>query len=195
MPTTSILTLCVTLNGTRPEVWRTIIIREDLPLTQLHDRIQGAMGWEDSHLHSFKIRETEYLDHKLWDDHMGASDENRMTLKKAKLEVGDTFQYVYDMGDNWTHTIKVMERRMIARERARSWVEDGANACPPEDCGGVGGYLNFLVALANPNDEEHEEYMEWRGEDFDPTLFDVRAARRILWMLDYYGKGYPWEDQ
>ena len=65
------LTLKISLDGTKPAVWRTIHVREDLPLTQLHDRIQGAMGWNDSHLHLFKFGGTAYVDHRIWDDHGG----------------------------------------------------------------------------------------------------------------------------
>ena len=82
-------------------MWRTIRIREDLPLTQVHDRIQGAMGWNDSHLHLFKIGGIEYADHELWEDPVDMADERIMTLKNAKLKVGDSFSYLYDMGDDW----------------------------------------------------------------------------------------------
>ena len=27
----------------------------------------------------------------------------------------------------------------------------GARACPPEDCGGVGGYAAFLTPIRDPN--------------------------------------------
>ena len=37
---------------------------------------------------------------------------------------------------------------------------DGANACPPEDCGGTSGYADLLEALANPAHEEHEQYRQ-----------------------------------
>jgi hypothetical protein len=48
----------------------------------------------------------------------------------------------------------------------------GKRACPPEDCGGAWGYARFLEAIRNPEDEEHEEMLEWIGGDFDPEYFD-----------------------
>jgi hypothetical protein len=195
MPKINMVTLKITLDHTKPAVWRTIDVREDLPLTQLHDRIQGAMGWYDSHLHLFKIKGTEYADLEIWEDEDRMADENRMTLKKAKLAVGDTFRYVYDMGDNWSHTVEVLQRTPVPPKQAVSWVVDGANACPPEDVGGAYGYELFLIAMANPKDEKHQHYRTWFGRDFDPTSFDIRPARRILMMLDYFGPGYPWTDR
>jgi hypothetical protein len=60
---------------------------------------------------------------------------------------------------------------------------DGARACPPEDCGGTGGYENFLQAIFDPDHEEHDEYIEWIGGEFNPEAFDLKefdsALRRI----------------
>jgi len=44
--------------------------------------------------------------------------------------------------------------------------------CPPEDCGGPGGYGLFLDAIRNPDHEEHEMYLTWIGGSFDPEDFD-----------------------
>ncbi|MBU3679624.1 MAG: plasmid pRiA4b ORF-3 family protein [Candidatus Kapabacteria bacterium] len=58
---------------------------------------------------------------------------------------------------------------------------------------GVHGYEEFMIAMANPNDANHQQFKTWYGIDFDPTLFDIRSARRIFMMLDHFGRGYPWE--
>jgi hypothetical protein len=60
---------------------------------------------------------------------------------------------------------------------------EGANACPPEDCGGTGGYSDLLEALANPAHEGHEQYRRWAGEDFNPDAFDLAAANAALQRL------------
>jgi hypothetical protein len=49
----------------------------------------------------------------------------------------------------------------------------GARACPPEDCGGTGGYANFLAAIRDPNHDEHDEYLDWIGGEFDPEEFEL----------------------
>jgi hypothetical protein len=53
---------------------------------------------------------------------------------------------------------------------------DGKRACPPEDCGGPWGYEEFLAAIANPDHEEHEEWLEWAGGEFNPEYFDPKEV-------------------
>jgi len=56
---------------------------------------------------------------------------------------------------------------------------EGERACPPEDVGGTYGYQEYLGAMADPEHEEHESFMEWRGP-FDPEAFDAQAATKIM---------------
>ena len=57
---------------------------------------------------------------------------------------------------------------------------DGARACPPEDCGGIWGYEEFLKAIRNPRHREHDEMLEWVGGEFDPEEFDVKAVNKAI---------------
>jgi pRiA4b ORF-3-like protein len=56
----------------------------------------------------------------------------------------------------------------------------GAGACPPEDCGGIGGFCSLLEALQNPRHPQHRELLKWVGEDYDPEKFSIGAINRIL---------------
>jgi hypothetical protein len=56
----------------------------------------------------------------------------------------------------------------------------GANACPPEDCGGIPGYYDLLAALADPKHEQHEEMKEWVGGAWDSTRFSLEDANAGL---------------
>ncbi len=56
----------------------------------------------------------------------------------------------------------------------------GSRACPPEDCGGVSGYLDFLEAIQNKDHEQHEELLEWVGGRFDPEAFDPVKASKAM---------------
>jgi hypothetical protein len=56
---------------------------------------------------------------------------------------------------------------------------EGERACPPEDCGGPPGYGNYLDAIADPQHEQHEEMLEWRGP-FDPSTFDAKKATKEM---------------
>ena len=60
---------------------------------------------------------------------------------------------------------------------------DGKRACPPEDVGGVWGYEEFLEAIADPDHEEHDSYLEWIGEDFDPEAVELDKINRALRLV------------
>jgi len=46
-----------------PPVWRQVLIPAAYPLSRVHQVIQGAMGWEDCHLHAFQIGKTRRSPH------------------------------------------------------------------------------------------------------------------------------------
>ena len=56
----------------------------------------------------------------------------------------------------------------------------GALNCPPEDCGGIWGYYRMFQILGNPAHEEHEDMLEWVGEDFNSEMFDLEDINRKL---------------
>ena len=56
-------------------------------------------------------------------------------------------------------------------------------ACPPEDCGGVCGYEDFLRATHDPKHACPEEMLEWVGGEFDPETFDLAATNKALRKL------------
>jgi hypothetical protein len=81
--------------------------------------------------------------------------------------------YEYDFGDGWEHEI-LLEKVFQPDPGVRyPRLIGGARACPPEDCGGTGGYANFLEAISDPEHEEHDEYLDWIGGEFDPEKFDA----------------------
>jgi hypothetical protein len=108
-------------------------------------------------------------------------DERRVALNKALDYRTRTFDYIYDFGDNWHHAV-VVESDYADTPPGQPGLRviDGANACPPEDVGGVRGYAIFLEALADPHHEEHENYLRWVGGSFDPALFDLSAVNLRL---------------
>jgi hypothetical protein len=52
--------------------------------------------------------------------------------------------------------------------------------CPPEDCGGVSGFYNLLEIIGNKKHPEHEEMLEWLGDDYDPEYFDKDEINELL---------------
>ena len=94
---------------------------------------------------------------------------------------GSKLLYLYDFGDDWEHDIVV--ERVGSGDDEAILCTGGERACPPEDCGGAGGYAHLLEVLANPDHEEHLEMKEWGPRRFDPEKFDLAAVNRKLATL------------
>jgi hypothetical protein len=171
----------VSLQDIEPTIWRRLEVPAEIKLSRLHVALQAAMGWQDYHLHAFRIGDIEYGVPDPDYEPMGVplKDDRRATLRSL-VGVGESFVYEYDFGDGWEHEILV-EAVLAPRPRTRyPRVIDGARACPPEDVGGTPGYEGFLEAVADPRHEEHDSMLEWAGGSFDAEAFDMDAANREL---------------
>jgi len=159
------------LGMTKPPVWRRVQLRADTRLDQLHEILQAALGWENYHLHAFSFGEEEFgpRDPEL---NLDFSDERQVTLGKL-TDIGARFRYTYDFGDNWEHEILVEDLLDPDPDTHYPILVAAKGACPPEDCGGTWGYADLKEILADPNDERHQEMLEWLGlenaSEFDPA--------------------------
>ena len=178
--------LKITLRGVRPPVWRRLVVPSSVTLAELHSVFQTAMGWTDSHLHSFAIGGVLYGDVEDFDGRVG--NENRTRLSSVARSVSK-FRYEYDFGDGWEHDVLVEQAQSDASVLAPFCLA-GRRACPPEDCGGPGGYEHLLEVLADPAHEDHAEMAEWAGL-FDPARFDLDETNDVLRMLDHSAAGRP----
>lgn len=173
----NIVTLKVTLRGTRPPVWRRLVMPGTMTLGDLHTAIQAAMGWHDSHLHAFDIGGEPFGDRDFVDD---VADEHRVTLNGLLRSPVVRFTYTYDFGDNWQHTVAFEKSEPVVEGVSCPVCIAGKRNCPPEDCGGVWGYEALLAILADPAHPEHAEQIDWIGEEFDPDDFDLELATTVL---------------
>ena len=167
--------LKITLQDIRPPIWRRIEVRSDISLAGLHLAIQGAMGWENDHLHAFECGGRRFGPR---DPDFDAFEGDLVNEKTAQLnelltERGSSLLYHYDFGDGWVHDVVLKEiKPMLPGGRApKPRCLGGERACPPEDCGGPFGYAEMLKALKHPRHPEHAHYREWIGGDFDPEAF------------------------
>jgi len=166
----------IQLNDVNPVIWRRLLVPGSVRLAKLADMLIAAMGWQNSHLHAFRIGDARYGMHTDdWPE--GEIDEKTVTVLQA---LGDEQRFVldYDFGDSWEHDVVIEDLGRSHLNLAYAVCLDGANACPPEDVGGSGGYESFLTAITDPDHEEHESFLEWVGGSFDPTNFclaDVNA--------------------
>jgi hypothetical protein len=174
--------LKVTLFGVEPPVWRRVQVNAGTTLDLLHAVVQAAMGWTNSHLHQFEANGVRYSSRR--SDLEGTKDESKVTLEQVAGDEGSRFSYEYDFGDGWLHEIRVEKISSAGGLYLTHPVcLAGARACPPEDCGGVGGYEGFLEAIRDPEHPEHRDMLDWIGGDFDPEEFDIAAVNRELKRL------------
>lgn len=169
--------LKITLKGIKPPIWRRVLVPETATLNDLHEIVQVAMGWDDSHLHQFEIGKQRYSEPSR-DEFDDCIDETRTRLDDVILPKMK-FLYEYDFGDDWIHEITV-EKKLEDDERVGAFCTGGERACPPEDCGGIWGYEEKLETLADPTCADYEELVEWIGPEFDPEAFDLEAVNKQL---------------
>jgi pRiA4b ORF-3-like protein len=171
------LSLKVTLYGTKPPVWRRLLIPGEMTLGDLHEAIQAAMGWDGGHLHAFDIAGRQYGAPDSLDE---VANEERLTLNKVRNTGVSRFTYTYDFGDNWEHTVLIERPRRPPEAGRYPACIAGKRNCPPEDCGGPWGYEDLLAVLADPAHREYLERVEWVGEGFDPEAFAIEEANARL---------------
>lgn len=170
-----VLQMKITLKGSKPAIWRRIVVPAETTLEELHVAIQRAMGWDDQHLYGFCVGDRQFGD--------GESDEEYaadVTLDDLDLKAKAKMSYNYDFGDDWLHDIvveKVLPREAKAKYPACT---GGEGACPPEDCGGIYQYYQKLDILA---DRKHEDYPDVKHDfprGFASDKFDAAAADRRM---------------
>ncbi len=176
----------VTLLGTKPPIWRQLLVPADVTLEQLHDVLQVAMGWEDCHMHEFRIGQKRFGKPDPNERLMGLpaiGNERTVRLFSVLGKAGAKAVYTYDFGDGWEHGIAV--EKVLTPEPGLAYpvCTDGKRHGPPEDCGGIPGYYNLLEAIGDPDNDEHEEMRDWLGDDFDPEAFSVDEVNRRLTPL------------
>ena len=168
----TIYRLKVTLRGSRPPIWRRIEVPANVTLLQLHEILQFAMGWTDSHLHLFRRGSTQYgrPDPEF---EMQCEDERQVRVNDVLKKPKDRMVYEYDFGDGWEHDVVLESPKSSVSVGPKVRVVAGKGACPPEDVGGIGGYYAFVKAVKDPKHSEHQDMIEWCGEAFDPDAFDL----------------------
>jgi hypothetical protein len=173
----------ITLKGSKPPIWRRIQVPETYTFWDLHVAIQNAMGWGGGHLHAFEMR------HPLWrkDDHNKRY--TRSICFSGKRLSRSTYRRS-PIGFLWKTEWRIISttwRRLGTQDRIGKDTPSrrkhripiciaGKRACPPEDCGGIWGYKEFLEAIRDPEHENHEELLEWVGGEFDRKRLTLRKS-------------------
>ena len=178
-----ILEFTITLRDVEPKVWRRIQVPSQYSFWDFHVAIQDSMGWTDSHLHMFRVKnpETGKIDEigipndDAWGEPCLAGWD--VPIAKHFIKKGAKAKYEYDFGDDWQHVIVLdaIKDRPVGMKLPACLA--GEQACPPEDCGGAHGYHEMLRTVSDPSDEQYEETLEWLGPNYNPDWFDPREVR------------------
>ncbi len=177
--------LKITISGSNPTIWRRFLVDSEINLYKLHNIIQIVMGWTDSHLHHYRENNVFYGTPQPdpgWDfnSKFKTVDERKYKINQILTRPKMKILYEYDFGDSWWHEL-VLEKILENDNKVKTPIcLDGAMACPPEDCGGIGGYYNMLEIIKNPDDSEYKDMIDWLDDEFDPEKFDLEAINKKL---------------
>jgi hypothetical protein len=181
------LQFLVVLGGTDPLVWRRVLVPANYSFWGLHVAIQDAMGWEDCHLHLFRVTdpasgvsmEVGIPDPDVAEDRSCAAGWSEYPIDY--LAGGPTtWHYLYDFGDSWEHAVLFEGYEPGGSKSPRPECVAGAGACPPEDSGGAHHYSMTVEALRDRSHPDHDQFMQWAGRVIDPADFSLED----IWFDD-----------
>jgi hypothetical protein len=196
----SVLEVRVELVDSEPEIWRRFELRGSLALSQVHQVLKAAFGWEEAHLHRFVTIDPfaplrpvdgefplvpQWLPGQECEEPGDRPEEDCSLDQLLALGSGGAF-YKYDFGDSWLHRLVLVSRRTAGEDSPPARLIDGARRGPLEDSGGFPGYEEITDALADPSHADHAEHAAWvagiTGSDapFDPAFLDIPAVNRAL---------------
>jgi len=186
----------ITIADIDPPIWRRLLLPKDLNFAQLHEIIQAAFGWTDSHLHQFivgglvvgapEFDEDGFLERQVFEaTEVFLHDLDLYHMPDLKI------LYEYDFGDSWRHWIQFENEIPRVEGEIYPLLVDGARHRPPEDVGSTMGYESFLEAWRDPEHEEYQATRRWAGRAFEPEKFDRdKTQTAINSALRKCRKGY-----
>lgn len=206
----------VTIKNSKPPIWRKIIIPADINFMQLHNIIQTAFEWLNYHLYEFTFKD---FPERITNDTEACEEYKYYSSKEGKRKMKDfwgymptpqkslyakdipikeyfnkskKFNYIYDFGDWWEHSVEIL-----------NYYEDYTESCPavikfkqvspPDDCGGIDGYYEFLEQYNDESNANHESIVEWAEQQGYSDNYDLEYINSEMEdVLDFDPD--DWED-
>ena len=163
---------------------RRLIVPASFGLKNLHKVLQRVFGWQNYHLYDFTI-----LDHRgklvsrmvPFEDDLAYDTDATLIREHTLAEFFPEHKhmiYTYDMGDNWEHDIHLI-RVIEEHDEESPYLLEATGQAPPEDVGGVGGFVNFREIILNPSHPQYGEVKEW-AKYWTIELSDWQRRPRVI---------------
>lgn len=161
--------LLVTLDLEIYKATRRLIVPADIEFAKLHKVLQSVFSWKNYHLYDFAVydnKSSEPCAHLVPDEESLDFDDLAVLMTEHTLsEYLPKYNYIvytYDMGDNWEHKIELI--RVIDEHHEESpYMLEALGQAPPEDVGGVGGFIDFREIILNPYHPDYAKRKNGRG--------------------------------
>lgn len=155
------------------DVIRIVQVPMNVSFDDLHTIIQTVFMWQNAHLHQFVLEDGYTLvgaeGYREMHKFQGEADEhtdsgNHYLLSDIiSYDENRAFNYIYDFGDFWEHTIqvrKIWTEHTQVSPKLKMMMGDPV----PEDIGGAGGYAYYLEVMKDSNHPEFQDLSIWAKE-------------------------------
>ncbi len=132
----------------------------------LHKAFQGVMRWDNCHPYKFVVADKHICGSN--DERNGEHDvPAKDTLLSDCLKEGDEFTYLYDFENGWKVSIKVTNT-FDGYDLPRPRCVEAERAAPPENVGGISGFVKFWEAYNNPDYPNRDALVKGFTVGWDP---------------------------
>ncbi len=176
----------IVLDQTNPKIWRKVVVSTDTSFHKLHHIIQLTMGWKNAHLYEFTVENYNIGEIYPVLPNNPAINSREITLNDIHLQVGEQIHYLYDMGDHWKHTLTILDIDYLKPVKQIPYCITGKLNCPPEDCGGIKGFYEFVSIITNYSHKDFRDNFEWYGGFYNPEKYSTKAINKKLLEIDSY---------
>jgi hypothetical protein len=158
--------LLVTLDLEVYKATRRLIVPADIGFSQLHKVLQSVFDWENRHLYDFRLYDNSEQLITMFVPFEETLELHPEAVLQEKYTLSDVFPehksmlYTYDMGDNWVHEIELLQV-LENYDQESPYLLEASGQAPPEDVGGVPGFLLFREIMLDPKHPQHDELKAW----------------------------------
>ena len=167
---------------------RRLLVPADIDFGYLHKILQQIFNWRDYHLYDFAVydksmqkiimRLVPFFEDLEYDQNAKFMGEH--TLSEVFPE-HNKIVYTYDMGDNWKHEIEFI-RELENYDGEVPYLLEATGQTPPEDVGGVMGFIRFQEIMRNPDHPAYEEMKTWAGY-WHLEISEWQSRPRVIYIM------------